>query len=357
MEKDKQTFPQAADISQTDPSPQAADILQTDPILNLRQHWIENGCSLTDKDLGELDRIMRSETGLGFKELEADFNFRFSGIIVKPGPIPLNDDYILTEYKGKRQLYVLPGGKMSAVSIPFSALFFALFWAKSHEAYEKEISGSGEASLVRLLSSEEGVKKYVLPLEELARKIDRPFGLSDNYSEIRREGYREFKEEFDLEGFGLGGEEEIADELNEEEQTNCCINSAEPISVYLSRYKGTEGSDGVVAKKWFVSFNYLIDIPGSMEVLTRVLMDSSSKKGEVRGLRWARLTEVTLRGYDDYYYPSIHYVTRRMEAQGKIGRIIPASLRTGPEDHERGSLPGEIIVPNYFTDRLDAREK
>ncbi|MEW5897443.1 MAG: hypothetical protein AB1668_07140 [Nanoarchaeota archaeon] len=317
-----------------------------DRILNLRRQWAENNFSLSPKGLAKLDRIMRSETGFDLDRLQGEFDFRFSAVIVKQGP-PNNEDYILTVSSGgERELYGLPGGKMKVTNIPFSALRFARFWARNHKVYERSVFTGGEASLIRLLDGEQ--EKVISELESLARRMDRP--LPDAYSEIRREGYRELKEEFDLEGLGLGGEDETsAEETSGAGTPGVYIHNAEPIGLYVERYRvALERGSDEAAKKWFISLNYLIEIPGSIEMLTSVLREGIQKTGEIGNLRWASLVEATMQGYPALYHYSVNYVARRLEAQGIVTKIRSGNGFSA----DRGSFPGEVVPEEFGWDKL-----
>ncbi|PIN75133.1 hypothetical protein COV17_04245 [Candidatus Woesearchaeota archaeon CG10_big_fil_rev_8_21_14_0_10_36_11] len=304
-------------------------------IRDMRKRWLAQEKFLVpteklseDVDIHRLDEIMRKETGLTFQDLRKTFDFRFSGAIVRGG---LNrDNYVLTlpTHQGTGK-YALPGGKMDVTKIPFSAFVFAFFWRDNQRKYEENVFTNGDynAPLARIVDGnrQDDIERYVVPLEKLAEHMDFPFE-RDYLSDIRREGYRELEEE-------MGLQKPPKSQKRDFRGKKAFITSADVIGIFLDRYRVAHPMGEEVAKRWFVSFNYLVHVNGSRRLITDTVEKGLRKSGEAEGVRWASLAEVSRPGYESMYHDTVHQVAVRMnqlelvKTEPRHGRVYRPKVR------------------------------
>ncbi len=329
---------------------------------------------LDEPDLATLEKIMSERTGYTFERLANEVDFRTSGIIVKASPPNMDNATLTTASSGSRRSYVFPGGKVDPRRIPFSAFLFAEFWQQNESVYMAEVfTGKDKynAALVRVLDrGDSGSSGFIEPLEELGRRIDHVF--DDGLTEVRTELYREMEEELGMRKVSRRTERRLAEiskklkgkvKLNSDEErfligkeiflsgdgetSIAYVRGAEPVGVYLDLYRvPIQGSDEV-AKKLFVSLNYLLDVDGSWEDVDKTVKDGYRRKGqaEVTGVRWVSLVEVAAPGYDNLYLDSVHYMARRLSAQGKVRvEAREGYVGGGKSPTERA----EVVLPDTF---------
>ena len=385
------------------------------PIGDLRRRWrssrgLSERYDLNLEELGVLNAIMEEKTGYTFDRLKREIDFRSSGVIVKAVPPNMDNAALTVASSGSRRVYVFPGGKIAPERMPFSALKFAEFWSRNSGVYMDDVfSGRDKynAALVRVLdrgAAEE--ERLIKPLEELAKNIDS--GFNDGLSEVRFEVFRELEEELGLIKIGrrneirlgkiaemlhgrssrqiLSGKLEASDmkllydlarRLGETDATSgqsgaldiglmervakmkdkdgrdiAYVIGAEPVGLFMDIYRThQEGAGDDVAKKLFVSFNYLVDVKGNWEDVDRTAKNWYRRKrhqddqSEIAAVRWVSLPEVAAPGYEELYLDSVHYVARRLGAQGRIIIEARAGYAGGKSN---GSGTGPIVVPEPF---------
>jgi hypothetical protein len=310
-------------------------IVKTENVMQtaIRREWRKNK-ELSLEDLHRLEQFLLQPISeqLTISNLHSTNDYRFSGAIIRQFP-PNNDHYILTATEGQRGLLALPGGKMSISQIPFTVYLEALFWHKNHDIYENELFSRNSSALTDVLQKgrPEDIKRYIEPLELLAKHVDQPF--PDSLSEIRIQGYREFKEEFDLEKIS-----ERRRRIKPAPKPPYIL-GAKPIGIYKEMQRQA-GKNDERHKKWMITFNYLLGVVGEPNDVLNAVNEGYKKMGEIVRVKWASIPEILRPGYENNWHHSVHYVAQLLLLRGDI-----------PADKDLSSgeyVQREVVVPDVF---------